>query len=83
MTEAQKRKAILYKTCFGTDAGKEVLKDLETFSYIKKDPFDPASERITCYNLGAACIVRYIHEQINKNVDQPVDEKVIHRPTVI
>ena len=80
MTDEQKLKSINFKTCFSTDAGKKVLADLDKFSYLLKDPFDANSERVTCYNLGAAYIVRYIHEQIDRDLDAKTPDEVIHKP---
>jgi hypothetical protein len=73
--------SMAYKNTFNSEHGQRVLKDLDDYGFFRKPDrcFDPDSQRTTCFNLGKLSIVRYIHDEINKDLKEPKDNKAIHK----
>jgi len=76
--------SMAYKNTFIGEHGERVLKDLDSFGFFKKPDkcFDPDNQRTTCFNLGKLAMVRYIHDQIKKNLTETTDNKVIHEDII-
>lgn len=82
MTEEIKQKIGKYRACFGTPEGKFVLDDLDKNCLYRRDLFDVGSERLTSFNLGKNAVVRYIHEWIEKIVEEPKPETARHETVI-
>lgn len=69
-----------FKNTFSGEHGEKVLKDLDNYGFFNTPDrcFDAESQRVTCFNLGKLSIVRYIHDQIKKNLTETKDKKAIH-----
>jgi len=84
MTDEQIAKSMAYKRLFAGEDGNKVLKDLERYGFYEKPDlcFDPLSDRVTCFNLGKAAIVRYIHQEIDRDLTKTKDNKAVHREPI-
>lgn len=83
MTEEKRAESIAFKECFSTESGKKVLSILDRVCLFHGDIFVAESERITCFNLGKNADIRYIHREIERNLDEKPQETVRHETTPI
>jgi len=81
MTNDQIAKSMAYKNTFSSEHGKKVMDDLDSFGFFRKPDkccvIDSVNE--TYFNLGKLSIVRYIHDEINKNLTEEKDNKAVHK----
>ena len=84
MTKEQIALSMAYKNTFDSEHGKKVLEDLDRqcFGRNSGNPFEPTSERQTCFNLGKNAVVRYIRQEIERNLTETEDNKAIHKETI-
>ena len=81
MTEEQIAKSMAYKNLFASEHGKKVLEDLNRICLYKGDIFD-ASPRKTDFNLGKNAVIRYIHNEIERNITEKTDNKAEHKEII-
>lgn len=81
MTDEQIARSMAFKNTFNSEHGKKVLDDLERKGFGKNsgNPFDPASDRVTAFNLGMNAIVRYIRQEIERPLTETEDNKATHK----
>lgn len=80
MTNEQIAKSMAYKNTFNSEHGLKVLEDLDKKCLLKGSGlFVSDNERQTCFNLGMNYVIRYIRQEIERNLTEPEDKKAIHK----
>jgi len=82
MTNEQIARSMAFKNCFGTEHGQKVLEVLDGKCFYKSDPYHADSERQTSYNLGKHAVILYIHQEIDRNLTEPDDNKAKHKEII-
>ena len=80
MTDEQTARSIAYKNVFSSEHGIKVLDDLDRKCMLKGNGlYVSDNERQTCFNLGMNAVIRYIHQEIERNLTEPDSGKAIHK----
>jgi hypothetical protein len=80
MTNDQIARSMAYKNTFNSEHGTKVLEDLDKKCLLKGSGlFVSDNERQTCFNLGMNAVIRYIHQEIERNLTETEDNKAIHK----
>ena len=80
MTEEQTARSMAYKNVFSSEHGVKVLDDLDRKGMLKGSGlYVSDNERQTCFNLGMNAVIRYIHQEIERNLTEPDGGKAIHK----
>lgn len=82
MTTEQIARSMAYKNTFASEHGENVLKDLDRkCMYRRTGLYQSDSQRQTDFNLGMHEVILYIHQEIDRVLDEPKDNKAIHKET--
>ena len=80
MTDEQIARSMAFKNAFSTEHGQMVLSILDDKCMLKGSGlYVSDSDRQTCFNLGMNYVVRFIHQEIDRNLTEPDTGKAIHR----
>lgn len=80
MTTEQIAKSMAYKNTFNGEHGAKVLEDLDRKCLLKGSGlFVSDNERQTCFNLGMNYVIRYIRQEIERNLTEPEEGKAVHK----
>lgn len=80
MTQEQIARSMAYKNTFQSEHGVKVLEDLDRKCLLKGSGlFVSDNERQTCFNLGMNYVIRYIRQEIERNLTEAEDKKAIHK----
>jgi len=80
MTEEQIARSMAFKNTFSTEHGQKVLSVLDDKCMLKGSGlYVSDNERQTCFNLGMNYVIRFIHQEIDRNLTEPDTGKAIHR----
>ena len=83
MTEEQIAKSMAFKNVFNSEHGKKVLEVLNSKCLLKGSGlFVSDNERQTCFNLGMNYVIRYIHQEIDRNITEPDGGKATHKEII-
>ena len=83
MTEEQIARSMAFKNCFGTEHGQKVLEVLDGKCLLKGGGlFVSDNERQTCFNLGMNYVIRYIHQEIDRNITEVESGKAVHKEII-
>jgi len=79
MTNEQIAKSMAFKNTFGSEHGQKVLDVLNGKCMLKGSGlYVSDNERQTCFNLGMNYVIRFIHQEIDRNLTATEDNKAIH-----
>jgi len=80
MTEEQIARSMAYKNVFSSEHGRKVLEDLDRKCMLKGSGlYVSDNERQTCFNLGMNNVIRYIRQEIDRNLNEPDGGKAKHK----
>ena len=80
MTEEQIARSMAFKNAFSSEHGQKVLSVLDDKCMLKGSGlYVSDNERQTCFNLGMNYVIRFIHQEIDRNLTEPDTGKAIHR----
>jgi len=80
MTDEQKTKSMAFKNVFSSEHGTKVLEVLDSKCLLKGSGlFVSDNDRQTCFNLGMNYVIRYIHQEIDRNLTEPDSGKATHK----
>jgi hypothetical protein len=83
MTNEQIARSMAYKNCFGSEHGTKVLEDLDRKCMLKGSGlYVSDNDRQTCFNLGMNQVIRYIHQEIDRNLTEEDTGKAKHKEII-
>ncbi len=83
MTDEQIAKSMAFKNTFAGEHGKKVLEELDRkCMLIGSGLYVSDNERQTCFNLGMNNVIRYIHQEIDRNLTEPDGGKAKHKEII-
>ena len=80
MTKEQIARSMAFKNTFNSEHGTKVLEVLNSKCLLKGSGlFVSDNERQTVFNLGMNYVIRYIHQEIDRNLTEPDGGKATHK----
>jgi len=80
VTNEQIARSMAFKNTFTSEHGTKVLEVLDTKCMLKGSGlYVSDNERQTCFNLGMNYVIRFIHQEIDRNLTEKDDNKATHK----
>lgn len=80
MTDEQIARSMAFKNTFSSEHGTKVLEVLDTKCLLKGNGlYVSDSDRQTCFNLGMNSVIRFIHQEIDRELTEQDDNKATHK----
>ena len=83
MTQEEIAVSMAFKNCFSGESGQKVLKVLDDKCLYRGNLFNADSDRVTSFNCGKNAVIRYIHQEIDRDLSIEAQAKAIHETTQI